>query len=288
MPPGVGGLLFSMGIPATRFMTRSVVRETIAAHLVGYEPVLALWEGGSAAFDRADAYSDLDLALLYRIGARDVIWKKIDGALDELGGVDLRWIDPKPFAKGGGKRIFHLRTTNPWLHIEITIIPHNAEHLYNQPERHGRIKVIFDRTGRLAPKPWDETAHLRRARLALHQSIMRWHLYYCWFRKELARGRTVDAFMTYYDRTLKPLLVVLNLRYRPHRWDFGLRYFNDELPQEIVSVVETFCYVPNPAGLEERFSAADRLLRTTVKELAERGLTPIDPTGFDIVPEFSS
>jgi len=267
--------------------TRAVVREKLAAHLAGCESVLALWEGGSTAFDRMDEYSDLDLALLYRIGARDAIWIKIDGALDELGGVDLRWNDPKPFPKGGGKRIFHLKAADPWLQIEITIIPHNAEQLYNQPERHGRIEVMFDRSGRLAPSPWDETANLGRARVALHQTIMRWHLYCRWFRKELARGRTVDAFLAYYNRTLRPLLMVLNLRYRPSRWDFGLRYFNEEMPQEIVNVIETFCYVPNPAGLEERFSAADRLLRTTVEELAERGISPVDPTGFDIVPEFS-
>jgi hypothetical protein len=268
-------------------MTRAVVREKLASHLAGCESVLALWEGGSTAFGRTDQYSDLDLAVLYRIGARDAVWRKIDEALDELGGVDLRWNDPKPFRKGGGKRIFHLKAADPWLQIEITIIPHEAVQLYNQPERHGRIEVMFDRSGRLASIPQDEATDLDRAGVALHQSIMRWQLYCRWFRKELARGRTVDSFMAYYNRTLKPLLVVLNLRYRPSRWDFGLRYFNEELPREIVSAVETLCYVPNPEGLEERFFAADRLLRTTVEELAERGISPVDPTGFDIRPEFS-
>ncbi|MEN3370863.1 MAG: hypothetical protein V7609_3006 [Verrucomicrobiota bacterium] len=265
-------------------MTRSAIRQQLGARLAKCESILALWEGGSAAFGWADEYSDLDLALLYKLGARDQIWRVINQAFDELGGVALRWNDPKQFPSGGGKRIFRPKGADSWLQVDIGIIPESAKQLYNQPERHGRILIIFDRTGRLTPTAWDEEGNRQRACISLHQNLMRWHIHYGWFRKEVARGRPVDAFVMHYHMTIRPLMMILNLRYRPSRWDFGLRYLKEELPPEVVKVVERLCYVPDPSALEERFCEAEQLLRTTAKELEERGVIPIDPSGFDILP----
>ena len=111
---------------------------------------------------------------------------------------------------------------------------------------------------------------------------MRWEHQYGSFRKQLARGRTVDAFMAHFEVNVMSLVTVLNIRYRPSRWQFGLRYLKEELPPEVVKIVEQICYVPSPAGLEERFAQADLLLQDTVKELEEQGTRRIDPFGFDI------
>lgn len=268
-------------------MTRTILREELATRLARYQMILALWEGGSAAFGRSDKYSDLDLALLYRLGARDEIWRAVDQTFEELGGVDLRWNDPKPFRAGGGKRIFRpRRASDKWLQVEIRIIPDTAKELYIQPERHGKILVIFDRTGRLVPSKFDEDGNRQRARIALHQVLMKWQLSHGWFRKELARGRNGDAFLTHFYTTLTPLLTVLNMLYRLNTWDLGFRYLKEELPKEIVEAVERLCYISQPADLEERFFEADQLFRATVKELEKRGITPIDLIGFDISPIF--
>jgi len=242
-----------------------------------------MWEAGSAAFGRVDDYSDLDIGLLASVGSNDEVWGIVDQAFAELGGVSLRWSEPNPLFSGMDKRIFRPRQATRWLQVDIGLFPENAAELYNEPERHGRIDIIFDRAGgRLAPPRWDELANRRRMGEALHQNLMKWQTYYGWFRKELARGRTVDAFMMYLHLTVMPLLTVLNMRYRPSRWDFGFRYVKDELPSEVVKVVERLCYVPDPSALEERFSAADGLLRETLHELEERGVVPIDPKGVDI------
>ena len=267
-------------------MTRTTVRDKLASDLARSNSVLALWEGGSAAFGRADEHSDLDLALLYKLSARNEVWWVIDRAFDALGGVDLRWNDPKPFPGGGGKRIFRLKHAAS-LQVEVNLIPDTTTNLFNQPEIYGQVIILFDRPGRLAvPPPIDEKQRLR-VRLALHQSIMRWQINYARFRKELARSRPLDAFFMHYQMTIRPLLMVLNIRYRPYRWDFGLRYFKEELPPEIAKFIEWLLYVEAPEALEERFLAAERLMRATVKELEERGVTPVDPQGYDIVPALS-
>ncbi|MGH9786253.1 MAG: hypothetical protein ACRD88_18960, partial [Terriglobia bacterium] len=153
-----------------------------------------------------------------------------------------------------------------------------------QPERHGTITVLFDRSDRLKPPAWDEQTHRRRMCEALHQNLMKWQIYHGQFRKELARGRTVDAFACHLFLTLQPLLAVLGMRYRPHRWDFGYRYFKEEMPPEIVEAVERLCYLQQPEFLEVRFAEADALLTATVRELEKQGIIPLDPKGVDISP----
>lgn len=263
-------------------MTRSEIRDKLESHLVRCKSVLAMWEAGSTAFGRADDYSDLDIGVLLSAGSNDEVWGVLDQAFAELGGVSLRWSEPNPLFSGMDKRIFQPRQAQRWLQVDIGLFPDSAAELYNQPERHGRIDVIFDRAGRLVPPSWDEQANKRRMCEALHQNLMKWQIYHGWFRKELARGRTVDGFMMHLYLTVMPLLTILNMRYRPARWDFGFRYLKEELPLEVVEIVERLCYVLDPSALEERFSEADGLLRKTLKELEEHGVVPIAPEGVDI------
>lgn len=265
-------------------MTRGLIRDKLEARLGSSPSVLAVWEAGSTAFSRTDQYSDLDIGILYPTGNHDYVWKMVDDAFDELGGVEYRWIEPNRIFKSGLKRIFRLKRAGEWLRVDIHLFPDTARDLQNQPERHGQIEVLFDRTGRLRMPAWNKETNRRLICQALHQTLMKWQLHYGWFRKELARGREVDAFMVHLHATVLPLLTILNMRYRPNRWDFGFRYFKEELPATAVSIVERLCYVPNAPALEERFAEADQFFQTTLMELRKQGIAPIDPNGLDISP----
>ncbi len=56
----------------------------------------ALWEGGSAAFGRADAWSDLDPYVLAEDGAVEEVMAAVDGALAGLGPIAARRRLPEP------------------------------------------------------------------------------------------------------------------------------------------------------------------------------------------------
>jgi hypothetical protein len=243
-----------------------------------------MWEAGSTGFHRADDYSDLDIGILSRAGSNEKVWAIVDQAFDDLGGLALRWSEPNPLFEGMDKRVFRPLKATRWLQVDIGMFPESASELYNQPERHGTISVIFDRSERLQPPPWDEPSHRRHMQEALHQNLMKWRIYHGQFRKEFARGRTVDAFACHLFFTLQPLLAVLGMRYRPHRWDFGYRYLKEELPSNVVEVIERLCYVQSPGSLEDRFAEADALFTKTVRELEAQGITPLDPNSVDISP----
>ena len=268
-------------------MIRTLVRDTLRDHLAPCESVLAMWEAGSAAFARVDDFSDLDIGLLSRNETNEEVWSLVDAAFDSLGGVALRWNELSPLFEQMDKRVFRLREASRWLQVDIGLFAETAANLHNQPERHGEIAVIFDHGNRLHLPGWDAEGHRRRMREALHQEIMKWQIYYGWFRKELARSRAVDAFAAYLGGSVRPLLSVLGMRYRPARWDFGMRYLNEDMPAEVVQTIERLCYVSEPSLLEERFAEADQLFQKTVNELKQQGIVPLDTKGIDIPLETS-
>jgi len=263
-------------------MTRIDVRNSLEQRLRECDSVLAMWEAGSAAFHRSDEYSDLDIGVLTRTGRNDEVWNVVDKAFEDLGGLALRWSEPNPQFSGMDKRIFRPLKAARWLQVDVGLFPDTAAELYNEPERHGAIVVIFDRVNRLKPPQWDEQDHRLRMREALHQNLMKWQIYHGQFRKELARGRAVDAFACHIFLTLQPLLAVLGMLYRPSRWDFGYRYLKEEMPPDIVQTVERLCYIPRHDLLEKRFAEAEELFLATVVELKARGVVPIDANAVDI------
>jgi hypothetical protein len=265
-------------------LTRLELRAALNHELGKSSGILAMWEAGSHAFERADEYSDLDIGLLVREGALAEAWAAVDRALEHVGGFDLRWENPVHIFKGMTQRVYRLRNASPWLHLDIGIFQEPVEDLYLQAQRHGRAEVMFDRSGRVVPPAWDADRHLRQMREALHQEIVRWTVYYGFFRKELARGRTIDAFGFYFGLTLRPVLNVLGMLHRPDRWDYGFRYAREELPPDVVARLERLCYAAEPAQLPQKLIEAEALFKETVAELTRRGVTPIDAKGVDVLP----
>src|SRR5947207_11403011 len=234
-------------------MHHSLVRDALRDHLAPCGSVLAMWEGGSAAFGRTDEYSDLDIGLLCRTGTNDEVWNVVDRAFDTLGGVVLRWSEPAtPLFEGRDMRVFRPCIAGKGLQVDIGLFPDSAPDHQIQPERHGEIVVVFDHEGRLKPVPWDHDTHQRRMQEALHQEIMKWQVYHGAFRKELARGRSMDAFASYIGASLRPLVTVLGMRYSPKRWDLGMRFFKEDMHLDVVQSVERPCYLSVQRNFEQR------------------------------------
>lgn len=266
-------------------ITRAQLRSCLRERLHDRESVLAMWEAGSAAFDRADERSDLDIGVLARGGSLHTVWQAVEAALEELGGFLIRWENPLHIFKGMTQRIYRPARGGRWLDLDIGVFEETAQDLYLQVQRHGRADVLFDRSEghRTAGAQFDAAAHRRRMREALHQEIMRWNLYRDFVAKELARGRTIDAFGFYLAFAIRPVLTVMGMLHRPDRFDYGFRYVKEELPADAVAGIEQLCYVASPSELPARVEDANRLLVQAVEELKRRGIEPVDAKGTDVL-----
>jgi len=75
--------------------------------------------------------------------------------------------------------------------------------------------------------------------------------------KELGRGNWVEALVFYNNATLKLLVELLRIRYRPAQSTFHTRYIYYDFPEEVVRRLERLYFVANPEELAAKRSEAE-------------------------------
>lgn len=207
----------------------------------------ALWEGGSAAFERADEWSDVDLSLVVS-GDPAAAFAAIERALPP---VELEYRVPEPAWHGHSQRFYRFRGAPPWLLLDLAVM--RGGDLLAQPEVHGRARVLFDRDGVLAAQapvpPIDAAARMKAL-------AVRFEMFQILVQKELWRGQTLDALNFYRSLTLAPLTELLRVIHDPTRAHFGGRYLHRVLPPEVADRLERLSFVASRAELETKHPEA--------------------------------
>ena len=77
-------------------LDRDRIITTLVSALQPLDYVEAVWQGGAAAFNRVDEWSDIDLVIDAHDDRAADVWPVIDDGLRGLSEVDLRYIVPNP------------------------------------------------------------------------------------------------------------------------------------------------------------------------------------------------
>lgn len=125
-----------MNIPDNVFRDR--ITGALCHALQPLTSVLAGWEGGSAAFDAVDEYSDIDLNFL----VEDSV--SIDGlyAIAERAIADISPITASHFEPPG--RYYKLKDGGEFLLVDLCFIRAGAPDYCLDVERHGQARSLFD------------------------------------------------------------------------------------------------------------------------------------------------
>ena len=141
---------------------RTAVFEAVRAATEPHAWAITLWEGGSAAFDRLDADSDMDLGLAVEEGHVADGFAAVEAALASVSPIVSRWHaapceDPKP------QRYYRLATG---LMIDLGVLPTSTPPLarYLDRARHGTPRIAYDKADWTADVPIDPVAHAERLR----------------------------------------------------------------------------------------------------------------------------
>lgn len=81
------------------------------------------------------------------------------------------------------------------------------------------------------------------------------------------RDRQVEALAAFWRYTLKPLVELLRIKYCPHRWDFGMRYLEKDLPDSDYNKLCGIMFVGAPDELAEYLSEAMSWAEQLLREL---------------------
>lgn len=200
----------------------------------GRPDVVAAWEGGSAAWGRADAWSDADLQLLAvdeEPATIAAIFAAVEGALEAAGGIRGRFVVPEPAWHGHSQRFYHVADAGPYVMLDLVVVHPGVAERFLAPEQHGHAIVHLGGGDDVAAPAFDAAAHRVRLRRAFEEAVGRFDLFQPLVTKEVVRGHFIDAIAFYHGLTLRPLVVLLGIAHRPLRFDFGARYLHDDLPE---------------------------------------------------------
>jgi hypothetical protein len=95
-------------------------------------------------------------------------------------------------------------------------------------------------------------------------------VYSTWVRKEIARGRFLEALGAYHGHVLGPLVEALRLLYAPTKADFGLKDISRDLSPEVVARLERLYRTRSVEEIEKRLPEALDLCHRTLAEVQTR------------------
>lgn len=240
---------------------RNRIVDALCETLKPLPDVLAGWEGGSAAFDALDKYSDIDLNFLVTSDAQlDVLYSSAEEALATVSPIIVRHAAPPGC-------YYKLKDTSEFLLIDLCFFRAGAAEQNLEVERHGQGRQLFDKGEWLHPRSVDglTLAHKRQERLLELQS---------WFsasqsfvRKAILRGQHAEALAAFWGYTLRPLVDILRIRYCPIRWDFGMRYLDRDLPPAVYGQFRELIFVQSLEDLEQKLAEGFEWGRAMLEEL---------------------
>jgi hypothetical protein len=225
-----------------------------------FEPlpyIHAMWEGGAAAWNRVDEWSDIDLQIDVDDDHADEVIPLVDQTLAALSPIERRYQMPPSGFQLHAQVFYRLQDAGPFLLMDVAVLKHSTPTKYAEPEIHGHAVIHFDKSGVVPTKPldpaeWDKQLTARVASLRvlfpLFQSLTL---------KELNRGNSIEALAFYNGYTLRPLLELLRIKYAPFHHNFHTRYVHYELPPQVVARLETLFYAANPLDLAHKREQAE-------------------------------
>ena len=228
---------------------------------------VALWEGGSAAFGRADAWSDVDLALHVQDGHVAEAWAAIEAAMTARSPIELRYDVPEPAWHGLSQRFYRLRDAGPHLLVDLCISTDAAPNRFTEVERHGTPRVIFDKDGVVAVTAVDPADIAAKTAARVAALRVTFSMFQTLVTRAVGRGRDLEALWAWHGFVLRPLVELLRVRYAPARHDFGMRYLDVDLPADVEVSLRDLAFVADLEDIERKHPAAVALFERTLSEI---------------------
>ena len=236
--------------------SRAEIVDALRESLESASYVVALWESGSVAFGRVDALSDIDLQMAVEDEQIAAAFELVEVSLAQLASIEARWEVPSPTWHGHAQRFYRLAGTSPHLLIDVCVMRKSTRRRFLEPERHGRVRVLFDKQHWIEQIPMSEETLRRQLESRTAQLRARLLLFGSFVEKELARGHLIDALAFYQSLLLRPLVDALRIRYDPCRHDFGPRYLHHDLPVDIVARLSELWLVHDSSDLHAKQAEA--------------------------------
>ncbi len=218
--------------------------------------VIAAWEGGSAATGRLDEYSDLDLAIVTRSVSADEVFASLEQWFQHRYGIKRRFRLPEPTWHSMSQCFYVLEGMPDFFYCDICVVDSDNPRKFNEPDRHGNCVIWFDPQNvcEAHPTPPEELEALRTRFLGIATDMD--FLSLIELRKALARDDWMASHMNWMIFLNRHLIILMNLKYRPCKVDFGIRYAGSEFPAEEAKSLADLLRVSSCADIMQKLPRA--------------------------------
>ncbi len=252
-------------------LTREELASSLRDALIDQSDINAMSLGGSDAFGAADSLSDLDIQLDVVDGRTDEVFAFVEGALEAISPIELRYAIPDPTWHGHRQRFYRLRDTDPLVLVDLVLMERgtSAPRL-DERQMHGTPVILFDKLGVITASELDFEANEQRMANRFASLRARFELFGGFAAKELKRGRPIDAWHFYGSMLIQPLVMLLRMEYCPERFEFSTRYLDRDLPVELVSRVRALLFFANETSFAEQVAEAHRWVGELIAQRVAR------------------
>jgi hypothetical protein len=248
-------------------LTRELILKALENALQPLDYVQAMWQGGAAAFNRTDQWSDIDLMIAADDDRLDDAIVVVDKVLQDLSPIEIHYELPQPSWHGHWQTFYRLRDAGAFLLIDLVILKTSSTNRFLEREIHGDALIHFDKSGFVQSPPFSIENHLKQMKGRLETIQVMFDLFQSLTEKELHRGNAIEAFTFYQNFTLRPLLEVLRMQYDPSRYNFNTRYVYYYLPPDIIQRLEPLFFVADKQQLAAKFADAQQFFYESIAQI---------------------
>ncbi len=256
-------------MPEETPVTREAILHALVTALEPLPFVDAVWEGGAAAFDRLDVWSDLDLYVVVADDRVPNAFRAIEDALTRLSPIRRKYEPVWPPESGIAQAFYRLEGATEYLLVDLAVLKRSAPDKFLEPELHGRARFLFNKGEAVKAPPLDADAFVAHLLERRERLIDRMALFGPFVAKELRRQNALGALESYQRIVLDALVQVLRMRYAPAHYAFDVRYVAHELPPEVVRRLEALSYVGSVDDVADKCRQAIEWFRETAPTVTE-------------------
>jgi hypothetical protein len=254
-------------------LAREQVLSALVEKFASLPEIIALWEAGSAAFNRVDQWSDIDLMVVVQDESVQQVFSAAETVLEQLSPISLVYEVPQPSWHGHHQKFYRLAQAGEYMLVDLAVMKLSSSNRFLEEELHGKAQVFFDRQGIVQPPDLDWKELRQKLEERLEQLPLTFEMFQSLVKKEILRQHPIDAQAFYQSFTIRPLVELLRIKYTPARYQFSLRYLCYDLPEDDFRRLEELVYTRDLQDLEQKHAKAVDWFRQILQSLQQTGLT---------------
>jgi len=251
-------------------LTREVVVQTLVDALEPLDYIHAFREGGAAAFNRTDAWSDVDLYLVVDDEKADEAFLAAERALQSLSRIKQKYGVLQLPWPGVSQAFYKLERASEYLIIDLAVIKLGSPDKFLEPEIHGNVVFLFNKCDKVKPSKLDKDEMVKRLKERLKKLAARFEMFNSFVQKEINRGNSLEAIDLYHTVTLATVVEALRIKYNAVHHDFKMRYIHYELPPGAIEKLEHLYFVKDEKDLQKKYHEAAEWFREIISEIDQK------------------